>query len=129
MPSTPSEEVTVLILLPTEYNPDSEGRREPVEDEKFFLTAEELSKEMEVDGGTIHVYRDGNVKGVWWNQNVVERDVHAVVEVDMVDSEERRKRLRSYVRDVLLDRFHQAAIHLRYVKPSGGFTVTREEVK
>ncbi len=31
--------VTALILLPAFYNPDAEGERQPIEDEKFIQTA------------------------------------------------------------------------------------------
>lgn len=30
---------TALILLPVSYNPDEAGKREPIEDEKFWITA------------------------------------------------------------------------------------------
>ena len=36
--------VTVLLRLPLFYNPDASGHREPVEDAKFLVTAEEIAR-------------------------------------------------------------------------------------
>ena len=36
--------ITVLIPLPVLYNADEAGRQEPVEDEKFEQTAEEIAR-------------------------------------------------------------------------------------
>lgn len=43
--------VTVLLRLPLFYNPDAQGKREPVEDEKFVRTAEEVAEQF--GGGTL----------------------------------------------------------------------------
>lgn len=95
--------VTALILLPVTYNADEHGQRPLIEDEKYFVTAEEISQE----GGTIHLYRDGSVHGVWWDKGIVDRDTHAVIEVDLPDTTEARNDLERYVERVLLDRFHR----------------------
>jgi heptaprenylglyceryl phosphate synthase len=36
--------VTVLLRLPLFYKPDASGQREPVENEKFMRTAEEIAQ-------------------------------------------------------------------------------------
>ena len=53
--------ITALILLPAYYNPDEGGMRERIEDEKFIVTAEEISEEF--GGGSIHAHRDSPVRG------------------------------------------------------------------
>jgi hypothetical protein len=47
--------ITVLLRLPIFYNPSPQGRREPVEDEKFLQTAEEIAEQL--GGGTLFVFR------------------------------------------------------------------------
>ena len=36
--------ITLLMPLPKYYNPDKEGERQPIEDEKFDLTAREVTE-------------------------------------------------------------------------------------
>lgn len=119
---------TALILLPVEYNADEAGRREPVEDEKFWVTVQEVTRELRVEGGTIQVYRDGNVRGIWWDKGVVDRDTHAVIEIDIEDTAESREALRLYVERVLIDRFRQKAIFIRFVVPVDRLVVTEVRV-
>ncbi|MBI2901598.1 MAG: hypothetical protein HYY17_15550 [Planctomycetes bacterium] len=126
MPDRPTV-VTVLIPLPLFYNADEKGRREPVEDEKFVMTAEEIAMELQ-EGGTMHVFRDAKPLGFWWNEGIVERDVHALLEVDVPDTAAVRAWLKSYARDVLLKRFHQKAIYLKFVGPIERLVVTDEAV-
>jgi hypothetical protein len=119
--------VIVVEKREVEYNPDERGERMPIEDEKFTRTADELSCELE-EGGTIHLYRDGNVRGVWWDRKVVDRDTHAVIEIDMEDTEHARGFVIRYVREILLDRFRQKAIYVKFVVPVDRLIVTEEEV-
>ena len=108
--------VTALIPLPTFYNRDESGERQPVEDEKFEESAGELAMLTE-EGGTIHVYRDGNVRGVWWDKGVLDHDTHAVIEIDFHDSPAMREALENHIRAVLVPRFEQKAIYLKYAFP------------
>ncbi|MGH9365980.1 MAG: hypothetical protein ACRD1B_12070 [Thermoanaerobaculia bacterium] len=99
-----------------------------MEDEKFWITAEEVSRELRVEGGTIHLYRDGNVRGIWWDRGIVDRDTHAVIEIDMDDTAHSREALKRYVREVLLERFRQKAIYIKFVVPVDRLVVTEEQV-
>lgn len=47
----------------------------------------------------------------------------------IADTAETRDWLRTYARDVLLDRFRQKAIYLKFVKPVEQLIVTDEEVR
>jgi len=126
MPEEPGI-VTVLILLPVYYNPDERGHRQPVEDEKFTQTAEEIAIGRQ-EGGTLHIFREGSPQGFWWDRGIVARDVLAILEVDMRDTPENREWLKSYTRAVLLQRFRQRAIYLKFVGPIERLLVTEEEV-
>jgi len=83
--------VTVLILLPVHHNPDAAGRRDPVEDENFTTTAEEIAIAFQA-GGTLHMRREGTVSGFWWDRGIVDRDVLAILEVDLLLCENRAAR-------------------------------------
>lgn len=119
---------TAPILLPVQYNADEAGLRESVEDEKFWATAEEAGRELGDGGATIHVYRDGNVRGIWWDRGVVDRDTHAVIEIDIKDTTESREKLKLYVAQILLGRFRQKAILVRFIVPVDRLIVTEERV-
>lgn len=119
--------VTVLIPLPLTYNPDKRGRRRRVERSKFEITADEMATHLH-EGGTLFVYRDGHPTGFWWNEGIVERDVHALLEVDMPDTPANRLWLRVYARNVLLKRFRQKAIYVKIVGPVERWVVTEEEL-
>jgi len=45
--------VTVLMRLPVFYNPDAQGYRAPIEDDKFIETADEIARRF--GGGTLFV--------------------------------------------------------------------------
>ena len=119
--------VSVLIPLPIFYNADAQGVRRPVEDEKFIVSADEIARELEA-GGILRVFRDGNPRGFWWDKGIVHRDVLALLEVDLVDSPEMRQWFKSYAREVLLERFDQKAIYIKFVGPVETLLVTREDV-
>jgi hypothetical protein len=121
--------VTALIPLPTFYNPDESGERQPVEDEKFTQSADELAMLTE-EGGTIHgPYRDGNVRGVWWDKGFLDRDTHAVIEIDFRDSPAMREALEDHIRSVLVPRFRQKAIYVKYVFPVERSLITEKKIE
>lgn len=119
--------VTVLIFLPANYNPDESGKRPPVETELLELTAAEVASELG-EGGTLYDFGDHPPKGFWWDQGIVAADVLRVLEVDMEDTSSNRRWLRDYVRRVLLPRFRQKAIYVKYILPAERLVVTDEEL-
>jgi len=118
--------VTVLLRLPLFYNPDASGHREPVEDAKFLVTAEEIARRF--GGGTLFVFRQDAPRGFWWAEGIVDQDVLALIEVDAPDTADSREWLRTYARDVLRERFRQKAIYLKFVGPVEHLVVSEEEV-
>jgi hypothetical protein len=119
--------VTILLRLPLLYNPDASDRREAIEDEKFMRTAEEIAERF--GGGTLFVFRRDEPHGFWWDQGLVERDTLALLELDAPDTVETRDWLRTYARSVLLERFRQRAIYVKFVRPVEQLIVTDEEVR
>ena len=119
--------VTVLLRLPLFYNPDASGYRNPVEDGKFLDTADEIARQF--GGGTLFVFRHDPPRGFRWDEGFVDRDVLALIEVDVPDSMESREWLRAYARDVLRGRFLQKAIYLKFVGPVEHLIVSEEEVR
>ena len=118
--------MTALVLLPIFYNADDEGNLAPVEDDKFLATAEEVAREF--GGGALHVFRDGRVRGFWWDQGVLDRDDLAVLEVDIPDRADKREWLKTYARDVLVKRFRQRAIYLKFIGPVETWVIQAEEM-
>jgi len=118
--------ITVLLRLPLFYNSDTSGHREPVEDVKFLETAEEVARQF--GGGTLFVFRHDPPRGFWWDEGFVDRDVLALVEVDVPDTTDAREWLRAYAREILRDRFRQKAIYLKFVGPVEHLIVSEEEV-
>ena len=106
--------------------PRRPGQRAPIEDEKFLETADELARRF--GGGTLFVFRQDPPRGFWWDQGMVDRDVLALIEVDVPDTSESREWLRVYARDVLRERFRQKAIYLKFVRPVEHLVVSEEEV-
>jgi len=125
--STAARLVTVLLRLPLFYNPDAGGQREPVENESFLRTAEEIAQRF--GGGTLFFFRHEEPRGFWWDQGLVDRDTLALLELDAPDTAETRDWLRTYARDVLLNRFRQKAIYLKFVRPVEQLIVSDEEVR
>ena len=126
MPDAPVGWVTVLLRLPLFYNPDSTGARVPIEDAKFVETADELAQQF--GGGTLFVFRHDPPRGFWWDQGVVDRDVLALLEIDVPDTTASRAWLQAYARDVLCARFQQKAIYLKVVRPVEQLIVSEEEI-
>jgi hypothetical protein len=58
----------------------------------------------------------------------VDRDVLALIEVDVPDTEASRAWLRTYTRDVLCARFRQKTIYLKCVGPIERLIVSEEEI-
>ena len=115
--------VTVLIYLPVFYNPDRRGRRRAIEDEKFDLTVEDLTEQFQ-GGGTLHLFRSREVRGFWWDRGIVDRDVLALLEIDVPDTAESREWLDKHAQDVLVKRFRQKAIYMKFVRPVETLLVT-----
>lgn len=123
----PPDVVTALMPLPRHYNPDARGNRKPVEDWKFVLTAEEIAEAFE-EGGTLHCPQAGSLRGFWWDRGFVGSDVQVLLEVDFPDTQRNREWLEKYAKDVLLERFRQKAIYIKFVGPVERTLVTLEEV-
>ena len=119
--------ITVLLRLPVLYNADATGHRASVEDEKFLETADDLVRRF--GGGTLFVFRHDPPRGFWWDQGVVDRDVLALIEVDIPNTTASREWLRAYARDVLRERFRQKAIYLKFVGPVEHLIVSEEEIR
>ena len=70
------------------------------------------------------MFVDEEARGFWWNQGIVERDVLALLEVDVPDTTESREWLHTYARDVLIPRFRQKAVYMKFVRPVERLLVT-----
>ena len=89
-------------------------------------TAEELTKRF--DGCTLFRFPADPPRGYWRDRGFVDRDVLALIEVDVPDTWESREWLRDYARDVLLSRFKQKAIYVKFVQPVEQLVITEEEI-
>lgn len=114
MPGVPAV-VTVLIPLPVAYNPNAEGHRDLIDDEKFCQTMEDIA--VQFGGGILHRFKNDPPQGFWWDHGYLYKDVLAVIEVDIPDTAEARKWPQSYAKTVLAQRFRQEAIYLKFVGP------------
>ena len=118
--------VTVLIPLPVYYNADERGVRKAVEDGKFLLTASEIS--VRFGGGTLFRFAQGEAKGLWWNKGIVHQDILALLEVDVPDTARSRSWPRRYAETVLIERFEQDAIYLKFVGPVETLEISHESI-
>ena len=104
---------TVLILLPTEYNPDERNERKQVPIGDVQKTAVEILEKLE-----LHSTIDPLPKvGLWRRLGIIDevvQDVSVTLELNNV-SLPKKKQLIKYCRDVLLERFQQDAIHMRFL--------------
>lgn len=125
MAEKPSQ-ITVLIPLPSFYNSDGTGARGAVEEEKFIITAEEIAKKF--GGGMLHRFLEKPSAGFWWNKGVLSQDEMGAFEVDILDTEENRRWMKSYAKDVLLKRFRQDAIYMKFIGPVESLEVTEETI-
>jgi hypothetical protein len=119
--------VTVLIYLPAFRNPDRSGRRIPVNRRLLRQTAEDVARELG-EGGTLYDFGDHPPTGFWWDRGLVSADVIRMLEVDMEDTEANRSWIREYARSVLLSRFGQKAIYIKFVTSVERLVVTDEMV-
>lgn len=117
--------VSVLLRLPvcTTRTPRVVAR--PSKDDRFLETADELAQQF--GGGTLFLFRHDPPQGFWWDEGIVDRDVLALIEVDVPDTAESREWMRGYARDVLRERFRQKAIYLKFVGPVEHLIVSEEE--
>ena len=106
--------ITLLMPLPTYYNPDAQGVRKPIEKWKFTRTAEEISKHFDA-GAELQVFRRDKPHGFWWDRGLLAKDVLAYISADLPDTEETREWVRSYASTKLIARFQQDAIYLRWL--------------
>ena len=92
------------------------------------MTAEEITKEF--GGCVVHHYRDQPLgrRGFWWNSGVIHQDVLAMIEVDIPDSDNARAWLATFTREVLLERFQQRAIYIKFVGPIETLEVSHEVI-
>ena len=104
--------VTVFLYLPEYYNPDSEGKREKIDEDKFIKTAEEIALQLS-GGGVLHPHY--NKSGIWYDDNIKYSDDLRIFEFDIVDKQENKDWLIQYVRDTLLKRFKQIAIYIKFI--------------
>lgn len=118
---------TALLHLPMFYNPDECGQRMPVEDQKFEQTGAEIAAKF--GGGFLHRFRMGEARGFWWDKGVVDHDELAVLEVDIADTQANREWLRSYAQSVLMSRFHQKAIYMKFVGAVDTLLVSSDSVQ
>lgn len=118
--------LTALILLPTRYRPDDKGICGPIEEEKFEKTCAEISEMF--GGGTLFRFTESPPTGFWWSHGVVERDVLALIETDVPDTQESRDWLRTYLKEVLIARFRQKAMYLKLISPVENMLVESEEI-
>lgn len=103
--------VTALVVLPKLYNPDRWGRRRQVEAAKFRATCIDITGRF---GGCI-LHEDPKT-GYWEKAGIIFEDDVEVLEVDMVDAAEERQWIIDYARNVLLERFKQEAIYIKFVR-------------
>lgn len=115
--------MTVLVHLPVTFNPDRRGRRRRIDRGKHMATAEEIAALFDA-GGFLHEAG----RGFWYDRGVVDRDDMMFLEVDLPDSPAMRRRLTGYARKVLLRRYRQKAIYLKFVGPVEALTITRRRV-
>ena len=119
-------QITVLIPLPLFFNPDAQGVREPVNDAELIAVAIEITQKF--GGGILHRFKDESPRGFWWSKGVLSQDEMCAFEVDILDTEENRRWMKSYAKNVLLKRFRQDAIYLRFIGPIESLEVTEETI-
>lgn len=104
---------TVLVLLPTKYNPDEKGERQQVPIGDVQKTAVEILEKL----GLLSTVDPLPKVGLWKRLGIIDevvKDVNVTLELDKV-SVAKKGKLIKYCRDVLLERFQQDAIHMRFI--------------
>lgn len=119
--------LTALVTLPVTYNADARGRRKQIESSKYERTMEEIAKQF--GGGVLWQFGSATPRGYWWSRGILYKDDLAAVEVDIPNDADSRAWLENYARDVLLDRFKQEAIYIKFLGPIEVMTVEVESDK
>jgi|GEM_PF-1265173 len=118
---------TVLIMLPTKYNPDDKGQRQPVPIGDIQKTAIEILEKFD-QCSTIDPFPK---VGLWKKAGIIDEvieDVNVTIELDNV-SMKKKEELVKYCRDILLERFKQEAIHMRFIPKKNLYDVLIVEKK
>ena len=104
--------ITALIVLPLFYNPDKLRHRRPVEQQKIVETCEEVA--LRFGGAT---FDDRPRRGFWPSRGIIYEDEVGILEVDITGTEQDKAWLLDYAEKVLLKRFEQEAIYIKFVGP------------
>ena len=118
---------TLLIMLPTKYNPDKNGDRRHVPLGDVQKTALEILEKFD-QCSTIDPFPK---VGLWRNTgpaNEIVEDVNVTLILDKV-SRPKKEQLINYCREVLLERFQQSAIHVRVIPENNSYNVMIVEKK
>lgn len=84
---------------------------------------------MKFGGGFLHRFRPGEARGFWWDNGVLDKDDLAVLEVDLPNTRTNRNWLKSYAKDVIIGRFRQKAIYMKFVSGVKPLLVRDESVE
>ncbi|HOT75865.1 MAG TPA: hypothetical protein PK467_08770 [Candidatus Wallbacteria bacterium] len=104
---------TVLIMLPTRYNPDEKGECRQIPLTDVQKTAVEILEKFD-QYSTIDPFPK---VGLWRRAGVINdviEEINVTLELDRV-SMKKKNDLLKYCREVLLERFKQEAIHVRII--------------
>ncbi|HOD39701.1 MAG TPA: hypothetical protein PKW98_01260 [Candidatus Wallbacteria bacterium] len=104
---------TVLIMLPTRYNPDEKGECRQIPLTDVQKTAVEIFEKFD-QYSTIDPFPK---IGLWKRSGIINdviEEINVTLELDKV-SMKKKDQLLKYCRDVLLERFKQEAIHVRII--------------
>ncbi|MEZ7891099.1 MAG: hypothetical protein QMC67_05090 [Candidatus Wallbacteria bacterium] len=112
---------TVLIMLPTKYNPDAVGNRKDIPLGDIQKTALEILEKFD-QCSTIDPFPK---IGLWKRTGVINdiiEDINVTLEMDKV-TPAKKDALIKYCREVLLERFKQEAIHMRIIPEKNNYGV------
>lgn len=116
-----AQTVTVLILLPLQYNPDKKGKRRQIPAKHFSDTAVEISKLFGL-GCTVDAYPK---YGIWVKLGIVYKDVNVIIEIDNFPKA-KEPELISYCKSKLLKRFKQKSILIKFVPEIQAILVSKK---
>lgn len=107
--------VMVWIYLSEYYNPDEKGDILKVEEKKILMTADEIALNL-AGGGTLRENpRAENITGIWHDSGKRYLDKIRILEFDVVDNKENRDWVINYCKEILLERFKQEAIYVKFI--------------
>lgn len=112
---------TVQVFLPIDYYPGEDGVVQKVEEEKFKKTMEDIA--LTISGGGFLRESPESIHGIWTDKEETFWDDIKIIEFDVEDTKSTRRKIIKYVRDVLLNRFGQIAIYVRFIPNIEGFIV------